>query len=128
MKKGDVILIIGIVLFSLSSIFYIKYFLNRDTDTKYLSIQVNGREINTIDILNPDNDQEFEIDTEYGKNKVIIEDGYVRIRSANCPDQVCVIHKKISKTGETIVCLPNKLVLEIKGDNDDKIEIDSINK
>ncbi|NLY20796.1 MAG: NusG domain II-containing protein [Tissierellia bacterium] len=128
MKKGDVILIIGIVLFSLSSIFYIKNFLNRDTDTKYLSVQVNGQEINAIDILDPDNDQEFEINTEYGKNTVIIEDGYVRIRSANCPDQVCVIHKKISKTGETIVCLPNKLVLEIKGDNNDEIEIDSINK
>ena len=128
MKKGDVILIIGIVLFSLSSIFYIKNFLNRDTDTKYLSVQVNGQEINAIDILDPDNDQEFEINTEYGKNTVIIEDGYVRIRSANCPDQVCVIHRKISKTGETIVCLPNKLVLEIKGDNNDEIEIDSINK
>ena len=33
---------------------------------------------------------------------------------ANCPDEICVHHKPISKNGETIVCLPNKVVVVIK--------------
>lgn len=47
-------------------------------------------------------------------NKVIIKDGYVFVESATCKNQICVKHKKISKSGESIVCLPNKVTVEIK--------------
>ena len=34
---------------------------------------------------------------------------------SSCPDLICVRHKAVSETGETIVCLPHKLVIEITG-------------
>lgn len=46
-------------------------------------------------------------------NQMIIDDGKVYIKEANCSDKICVNHKPISKSGETIVCLPHKLVIEI---------------
>lgn len=46
-------------------------------------------------------------------NVLLIEKGEVNMYEANCPDQICVEHKPISKNGETIVCLPNKVVVTI---------------
>ena len=47
-------------------------------------------------------------------NTVVIKGGYVSVGQADCKNQICVNHKKISKKGETIVCLPNKVIVEIK--------------
>lgn len=47
-------------------------------------------------------------------NTVVIEDGKVYVRQADCKNQVCVKHQKISKKGESIICLPNRVIAEIK--------------
>lgn len=49
-----------------------------------------------------------------GTNVVEIKNGKVDVVSATCKNQVCVNHKKITKKGEQIVCLPNKIVITIK--------------
>lgn len=49
-----------------------------------------------------------------GTNVAVIENGEVYMKSANCKNQICVHHKKISEKGEIIVCLPNKISVEIK--------------
>ena len=46
-------------------------------------------------------------------NLVLIEDGTVRVTDADCPDQLCMKQRSISKNGESIICLPHKLVLQI---------------
>lgn len=46
--------------------------------------------------------------------------------SADCPDHLCVKQKAISKGGESIICLPNKVVVTVKSDM--KSDIDSISK
>ena len=48
-----------------------------------------------------------------GRNVVVIENGLVFVSEANCPDQVCVNHKPTNQTADPIVCLPNKLVVEV---------------
>lgn len=47
-------------------------------------------------------------------NVLAIEDGRARMREADCPDQICVRHRAVSRAGETIVCLPNRVVVEIR--------------
>ena len=47
-------------------------------------------------------------------NTVVIKNGYATVSKADCKNQICVNHKKISKKGETMVCLPNKVIVEIK--------------
>lgn len=46
-------------------------------------------------------------------NRLEIKDGAADVTDASCPDKLCVHQKSISKTNETIVCLPNKVVVEI---------------
>ena len=48
-------------------------------------------------------------------NKVVIEDGKVRMESADCPDHLCVKKGEKSYAWQSIVCLPNKVVVEIEG-------------
>jgi hypothetical protein len=61
-----------------------------------------------------DTDGEYEIKTEYGTNTLLIENGTVKIVSADCPDKYCVRHIKIESDGQMIVCLPHKLTVEIE--------------
>ncbi len=54
-----------------------------------------------------------------GYNVVTIEAGMVFMSEANCPDQVCVNHGPTNQTADPIVCLPNKLVVEVSAPNSD---------
>lgn len=56
-------------------------------------------------------------------NEVIIEDGYVWMTDADCPDKLCVKHNKIHYDHETIVCLPHKVVVEIVGGEENTVDI-----
>ena len=47
-------------------------------------------------------------------NTRVIKNGEVFMESSNCKSQICVKHKKISRSGENIICLPNKVIIETK--------------
>ena len=53
-----------------------------------------------------------------GKNILIIENGEAYLREADCPDKVCVKTGRISHVGESIICLPNRLAITVRGDSD----------
>ena len=72
-----------------------------------LRITVNGE---NHGIYNITEDQEIKIND---TNICQIEDGKVRMTWADCPDQICVHTAEISKDGGSIICLPNRIVLEI---------------
>ncbi len=71
-------------------------------------------------------DAEIIVNTEKGINKVTIRDGEAWVSDADCYEKICVQHRAISKTGEQIVCLPHKVVLEIISGQDK--DIDSISQ
>ncbi len=50
-------------------------------------------------------------------NDTLVNDNRIKIIDANCPDQICVHHAAISKPGQTIVCLPHKVLVEVKSSN-----------
>ena len=59
-----------------------------------------------------------------GTNVLVIEDGKAYIREATCPGfQDCVMSGKKSIVGETIVCLPNEVVIEIVGEEEGGLDI-----
>lgn len=61
-------------------------------------------------------DQSIDIDKKIdtGTNEIIIKNGIVYMKEASCKNQVCVKTGEISKKGESIICLPNKVIVEIK--------------
>ena len=78
-----------------------------------------------------DSDNEIEIERDGHRNVVVIKDNTVHMDYSDCKNQVCVNTGKISKAGETIVCLPNYVIVEIvsseEGGEDDEA-IDAVVK
>jgi len=123
MKRLDIIIIVLIVSISLVSFGYYKWSLNKSYDEKEIEISVKGELFKTIHFNNTER-QTITINTDLGTNYVVIEDGKVGISDADCPDKLCVKDGYISNPGEILVCLPNKVVIEIKGQQ--KAEFDEI--
>ena len=110
MKKRDFI-VIGIVLAIALVIGLISLLSEKPAET--LSIYVAGELYGEYSL---NKNQEIAIgDT----NVCMIEDGKVRMMQATCPDQICVEHAAIARDGATIVCLPNRVVLEICNESED---------
>jgi hypothetical protein len=54
-------------------------------------------------------------------NVLVIKDGEAYVESASCPDGICSSHRPISREGESIACLPNRVIINVraqKGDDD----------
>lgn len=62
-----------------------------------------------------DTDTEVRIGDENKYNLLVIKDGEVQFVEASCPDKLCVNQGKISFDGQSIICLPNKVVAEVEG-------------
>ena len=107
--RNDCILILIVVL--LAGGFWFVQYINSMQAEAVLRIYQNGELRGEYDLSQPKTLPVKEED--YGYNLVMIEDGTVRITDADCPDQLCMKQRSISKNGESIICLPHKLVLQI---------------
>ncbi len=56
-----------------------------------------------------------EVISPWGKNLLVIENGTAKVTEADCPDRLCVNQKAIRYQGESIICLPHKVVVHIEG-------------
>ena len=46
-------------------------------------------------------------------NRLVIKDGKVFVETANCPDGICSKHRAVFRDGESIICLPHKVVITV---------------
>lgn len=74
-------------------------------------VGVVTRNLEEIERFELDKDRLIRI-SDYGV--ISIASGKVRVLEANCRDQICVHTKEISKEGESIICLPNKVIVELR--------------
>jgi hypothetical protein len=93
----------------------------------YAVISVDGKEQKRVE-LTDGLDEEFMIESSRGINKVVIHDGKIGIVEANCKDEICIREGFIGEVGERIVCLPNRLVIEIIGKQKNSEEEDVISR
>ncbi len=108
-KIGDFFLI-GFFL----SLVLISYSLSKDLKGfgQTALVEVAGKLMYKISLKE---NQSITLNGKYGKNILVVENGFVFMQSAECPEQICRKIGKISRVGETIVCLPNKIVVLIEG-------------
>ena len=71
-------------------------------------------------------DREVEIKTgENGEelNLLVIKDGKATVTTATCPDGICAAHRPISREGESIICLPHKVVVTVIGGSGEEPDV-----
>jgi len=78
-------------------------------DGNKVQIMTDGKEFGVYSLSK---DQVIDIN---GTNTLEIKDGKADMISAECPDKLCVHQKAISKSGESIICLPYKIVVRVEG-------------
>lgn len=82
-------------------------------------VSVENKEIMRIPLTENESTEVLDVcTTESGKNILEIKDNEIRVRNSECPEQICTRTGFISKPGQTIICLPHRLIVEIEYDND----------
>lgn len=126
--RNDIILISVIVIISVALLLIWKlvYLKGQDTDSDAcVEVTIDGRTYGTYPLSKDDTIKIKNGDGDV-TNTLVIKGGVADMTSADCPDHLCVKKKAISKEGESIICLPNKVVVTVKSDM--KSDIDSISK
>ncbi len=117
MQKKDMLFIGGILLLGAISALFLQF---QKEDGGVAVVTVDGIVVEEFSL---DEDLEQIIETPNGYNIISIEGGIVHISDADCRDHICVEHIAIDKTGETIVCLPHKLVVEVVGGAEKEMDL-----
>ncbi len=116
-KKNDIILIGVIVVLALAVILFLS--LSKKEGSRVV-VTVDKKPYQTFD-LNKDTTFTVE-DGQGGYNTFMIENNTVDMLEASCPDKICVNHKPIRYNHESIVCLPNKVVLTIESEENSEVD------
>ena len=91
-------------------------FLTRQTGNRVV-VSVDGQVVSSFPL---EKDIEYEIEGfEGGRNTLVIKDGVAYMSDASCPDHLCMGMGKISQEGQSLICLPNRVVVEIQGEGDE---------
>lgn len=113
MKKYKKDIIVVFLLLAVALGCYLYFNMNNIKSAGYVQVY---REDSLIKTYPLSKDGQYEIKTENNFNQIIIEKGSVFMKDADCPDKLCVRQGKISKNGESIICLPHKLVVKISSE------------
>lgn len=107
LEKRDKLLIVIVVCVALCA-FLAHQIIGGDGAGK-VTVKVNGELKGTYSLAE---DQTIEING--GTNILQIKNGKADMTEADCPDQLCVNQRAISRQGESIICLPHKVVVEVE--------------
>ncbi len=108
-KKADIILACFLVIAGLALSYFFSF---GQSAGDRLDVTCDGELFGSYPLSE---DREITVDRDGHLNKITIEDGHVSMSFSDCRGQDCIHQGSISKTGESIICLPNKVILEISG-------------
>lgn len=112
MKKKDIIIIALALLAALA--LYLVSQVSLGAEASVVVVTVDGEEVLRKPLAM---ENRYEIAQDDGSLNVIrVEDGAVFMEEANCRDGLCIRQGKMRNGAKTIVCLPHKVVVQLKGD------------
>ena len=110
LRKCDIAVILIILV--VAAAFWL--YQSRQTDKLEAVISVNGETVEVIDLSAVDGKRTIELDTN-PKVVIAVENGAVYFEKADCDDKLCINCGKLSKKGDTAVCLPARTVVTVSG-------------
>jgi hypothetical protein len=126
MKVGDLIVYIfaaALIMVGLLGM----YAMGAHYDERKVVVELDGKEVYSCRVYKGMAPVEFRVDAGNGQyNIVLITYEEVKIKEANCPDQVCVKSGPIRHAGQAIVCLPHRVVVKITAGHEETPDVDDI--
>ncbi len=108
-RKNDIILALALI--AIAVLIWLFTYLSRSEGAS-VSVTVNGELFGEYPL---NTDTEIRIGDGESYNILVIKNGEAQVAEASCPDKLCINQGKISYEGQSIICLPNKVVVEVKG-------------
>ncbi|MBO4848014.1 MAG: NusG domain II-containing protein [Clostridia bacterium] len=110
--RNDIILSVALLVLAIAAWGVIRF---THKTGEFAVVEIDGKETARYPL---GDDMSVEIVTGDGHvNTLVIAGGRASVVSADCPDKLCVKQPAISRTGETIICLPHRLVIRIEGES-----------
>ena len=117
--RGDLLLIAALLIAGLAMTAAL-YGLRQDG--RQVVVRVDGQIVAQLTLSQ---DAQYPVESEGSvTNLVVIQDGSVHMEEAVCPDHLCIRRGAIRYAGDSIICLPNKVVVEISGE--DALNLDAV--
>ena len=114
MKKGDLIIVLVLAAAVISWLIINNP--DRTSGERQIVIETNGDLYKVVAMEEGMERQEIHIEFKNGKYiNIVIDENGAYVRDVVCPDKVCQKTGLISKAGQSIVCLPNRVVVYIEG-------------
>ena len=85
----------------------------RNTGGQFVEIFSGNREVY---VLSLSTDTVITVEGKIGKSKIEIKGGKVRMLYSPCPLKICEKQGFISREGQEIICVPNRIIIKIKGE------------
>jgi hypothetical protein len=110
LKKGDKVIIILVIMLALFAVFQ-RYIFSK-TKSEDVVVKSDGVTVQqrSLEITGT-----FTIKSKEGQLTFIVQDKKVKVTESTCKDKLCIKQGWISRTGESIVCLPNRITITITG-------------
>ena len=120
MKKNDIILLASLIVAALAAFGGITLYSHISTREPQAVVFLDGEEQGRYPLAE---DATVEIRQKNGSYNILqIDGGKAEISEASSPDKVCVNHRPVDGQGESLICLPNKMVVEIVNGEDRGID------
>lgn len=113
-KKWDIIIIAFLIVLSFIPELILGIILGKNYNGTYAEITIDGKTFKKIPLSEHRGDEKIDIRTTSGYNTLEIKDQSIKVIDADCRDKICEKSGFISEPGQLIVCLPHKLMIEIK--------------
>ena len=119
--RNDILFVVVLLVVAAAGILYL--FVFRDSGN-VVKVTVDGKLYGEYSLLQNTTEDIYTGDDGSSHNRLVIKDGKAYMETASCPDGICVAHRPIFRNGESIVCLPNRVVITvITDDGDDSHDI-----
>ncbi len=116
--KNDVIFIGLLLIFCIGVC--VAVYKSGNVTGSYITITIDGEIYGTYSLLE---EQTITIGEGGHVNIIDIKGGKAYMTSATCPDQLCVMQNEIGYDKQSIICLPNKVVVTVTSDSKDDVDM-----
>jgi hypothetical protein len=79
------------------------------------AVTLSNKLVTTVDLQKP---ADWALQAPLGEVVLRVADNRIRVLQSPCPNQVCVRQGAVHRPGEMLVCVPNRLVIFIRGEED----------